>query len=55
MGQCLYSMPQWVKDKIEITGGYWSYKIINKANSKYKTDIWRNSKDELEQTLKEII
>jgi len=52
MGQMGWSLPQYKKGNITITGGYWTYDLSYKGEKVFSG--WWNSKEELEDTLKEF-
>lgn len=50
-----WSIPQWSKDnRIFIVGGYWTWYIRTSPDGRDIWEGWWNTKEELEQTLKEI-
>lgn len=50
MGQIHYSMPQFDNGTIKILGGYWNYKIKDKADN-ILFDGWWNSNEEFDETI----
>jgi len=56
MGQMSYEIPQYERksDGLKIVGGYWKWEVKDGDGNTLIEDIWWNTNEEFDQTLKEL-